>query len=458
MSQFDGKGELSRRELLKQGAFIVPIGGLSLGGVAAWPEQNTVTNPVTKSADDNLLPCLAKLGLDLDELRSSMRLACTWITDIAQMKDDQLSIETNSFHLGYKHWKGAIRGEYDAARRQWGFFAPIWHTGQAIKALVLAHRVLKEPALLSSAELGSQFIGAARIVDPNSKDRGLILGSEGRVSGVNTSCILEGLDGLIVLSKETGETKYWEWIDDAVAWIAKNSYMNHGMFRNTYSIELSKWIPPLWLERAPYKPGRPLLDDAIFLKVFHHTGIAEYRRIFYDTADRLLQEESPSGNWINFSPCNPLTGFIHPRQAFWWGYPLLDAYKDSGNAKYLDCAKRSGEWYLGAMRHDGGIFRGTYRDFKTDSFGHETSGICCAVILWHELWKVTHEDRWLAAICTALKYCMRLQFTRPSDPNLRGAILSTVDYPDGTDRLPYHLRDLDAIFFVQAVAALLSES
>jgi hypothetical protein len=448
----------NRRDFLRRGALLAPIGALGFGGWIAKTHQNIARYASSGRGKAELLPRLAALGVNLDDLRSSMRLACTWITDVAQMKSDELTTEKNSHDLPYKHWKGAIRGEYSAALRQWGFFAPVWHTGQAIKALVFASQILRDPSLLKSAELGAQFIGEARIIDPKNKNQGLIWGAEGVVHGVNTSCVLECLDGLMVLAKATGETKYWKWVEEAVAWVARNAYMGQGMFRDDYSVKRSRWVNPPGDNWFPYMHGRPLIDDGIFLKAFQHTGNQEYRRIFYETADRLLRDESPPGNWINFPPCNPLTGLIHPRQAYWWGYPQLAAYQDSGKAKYLDCAIRAGEWYIGAMRHDGGLFRGTYRDFTTNSFGQETSGIECAVILWHELWKVTHEDRWSVAMSKALKYCMRLQFTKPSDPNLRGSILSTVEYPNGTDRLPYHLRDLGTIFFVQAVAGMLGDT
>ena len=56
---------------------------------------------------------------------------------------------------------------------------------------------------------------------------------------------------------------------------------------------------------------------------------------------------------------------------------------------------------------------------------------------------------------TALKHCLRMQFTNPTDPNLRGAVLEKVLPPDGTDRLPYRVRDLGTIFFCQAAALAL---
>ena len=44
----------------------------------------------------------------------------------------------------HKHWKGALRDDYRTADRKWDFSAPMWHTGQAIKALVLASRALED--------------------------------------------------------------------------------------------------------------------------------------------------------------------------------------------------------------------------------------------------------------------------------------------------------------------------
>ena len=48
-----------------------------------------------------------------------------------------------------------------------------------------------------------------------------------------------------------------------------------------------------------------------------------------------------------------------------------------------------------------------------------------------------------------------MQFLNPADPNLRGAILEKVLYPDGTDSSPYYIRDLGAMFFIQAASEYL---
>ena len=54
-----------------------------------------------------------------------------------------------------------------------------------------------------------------------------------------------------------------------------------------------------------------------------------------------------------------------------------------------------------------------------------------------------------------LDYCMKMQFTNPADPNLKGAILEKILPPDGTDRSPYYIRDLGTIFFIQAASLYL---
>jgi hypothetical protein len=387
-----------------------------------------------------------------EKLRDSLRLACRWVTDVAQMRSDTLGEERNSRKLMHRHWKGALRGEYSAARRQWSFFCPIWHTGQAIKALVWAGQALHEESLIAAAKFSAGFIGAERVSSQDDPDYGLIFGFEDKGGEVNTSAVLECLDGLFVLSDATREGRYAEWALAAVAWVARKAWLGDGLFRDAYDVQSRQFMPPPW---GGDKPGRPLMENAIFLKAWRRTQNPRYRTIFYTVADRLLKDEEPAGNWINYPPCNPRNGNIHPRQAFWWGYPMLDAYRDSRDRKYLACAARAGEWYLNAMRADGGLFRGTFRDFRTDSFGHATSGIACAALLWHELWKETGESRWLAAIQKALNHCMKMQFREVQDPNLAGAILEKVQPPDGTDRSPYHLRDLGTIFYIQAASSVL---
>jgi hypothetical protein len=367
------------------------------------------------------------------------------------MQTDALSTEQNSHKLEHQHWRGALRGEYRASTRQWDFFCPVWHTGQAIKSLVWGAQAFNRPDWLDAARLGAEFLGSARVADPSSPNDGLILGYEDFGDKSSTSAVLEALDGLWVLADASPGTPYAQWANAAAAWEAGNSYIGNGLFRDQYDVKTGAFMPPSAKARMP---GRPLNDDAAFLKAALRGGMPKLRTIFYEVAERLLRDEDPPGNWINYGPCNAATGMIHPRQAYWWGLPMIDAFRDSRDPRYLACARRAGEWYQSAMRLDGGLFRGTRRDFKTDSFSHATSGVACAVLLWQELWKETREDTWLASIRTGLNFCQTMQLRQVSDANLKGALIEGVEAPDGTDASPYSVRDLAAIFFVQAAARL----
>ncbi|MCM8757181.1 MAG: hypothetical protein NC823_01720, partial [Candidatus Omnitrophica bacterium] len=164
----------------------------------------------------------------------------------------------------------------------------------------------------------------------------------------------------------------------------------------------------------------------------------------------------PPGNWISYPPANRQRGTIHPRHAYWWGRPFLAAYRHTREKKYLECGWRAAEWYQKAMRPDGGLFRNTYLDFSTDSFGQATSGIACAVILWLEADNLLAQPHFSQEIAKATSYLLGMQFLTPGDKDLTGCILEKVLPPDGTDRSRYHIRDLGTIFFVQAMAKLLN--
>jgi len=448
----DASPQSTRRRFLKMAALGGSLPAVTRG--RGEPQSgHTSKSPIAANGCFTATPPALTSQLDRAALRRAVAAACDWITGVAQMRTDTLSGEHNSHHLEHRHWRGALRGEYRASTRQWDFFCPVWHTGQAIKALVWASRALDRPDLLDAARLSAEFIGAERVADRSNPHYGLIFGFEDFGDKASTSAVLESVDGLWLLADATGDNRYAEWANAAAEWEARNSYLGDGLFRDQFDVMTWRHAPPT----PGGRPGRPLNDDAIFLKASSRGGNPELRSIFYEVAGRLLRDEDPPGNWINYGPCNAATGMIHPRQAFWWGRPMIDAFRDSHDPRYLACARRAGEWYQNAMRLDGGLFRGTRRDFKTDSFSHATSGIACAALLWEELWKETHEDIWIESIRTALSFCMMMQFRDVRDPNLQGAVMESVEAPDGSDASPYYLRDLSAIFFVQAASRLLTE-
>jgi len=380
------------------------------------------------------------------ELRESLVSACKWLTDVAQIKDNQ-PVGKRGREMILNLWDGAIKGEYSAATKEWDIFGPIWHTGQAVKALVMASSSLNNAALLDAAKYSADFIIANRAAE--GEDAGVIWAFEDFPDLVCTSGILETLDGLFVLSEATGETEYSDAANAAVSWVVNKTYCSEKkLFRDGYRYSEHRFIDGKLA-------SRPLIDDAVFLKSWKLTGKEVFKKVAIESAKMLLKNEGPAGNWIKYGPCCAKDQKIHPRHAYWWGMPMLEVYKATGDEKFLQCFFRSIDWYKQALRKDGGFIRGTYTDFNTDSFGHATSGTACAVISFLKYYEHTGDEKIIEYIERGLDYCMRMQFSNPEDPNLKGAILEKVLYPDGTDRNPYHIRDLGTIFFIQAASLYL---
>lgn len=388
---------------------------------------------------------IGELEFSTELLTERMALAASWISNIAMVKsEDDCAVRRHK----HDRWVGAVKGEYSAAKKEWSFFCPVWHTGQAVKSLAEAYKATGEIKFLNAAKSGAAFITANQITNKADPDYGLIMAYEDKNDQVNTSALLECLDGLAVLDAK----HYSENILSAAEWSAQKAWIKgKGLVMDLYDPRTRTFI------EKPYggHEGRPLLEDGIFLKAFKMSDKRIFRDAFFEIADRLLQDEYPEGNWVNYTPCNKKTGSIHPRHAYWWGYPMFMAYEESGDRKYLDCALRSCRWYAKAQRVDGGLIRGTYLDFSTDSFGHATSGIASAIAMFCKAIRITKSDEFYQPLAKALSFCMKMQFTNPSDENLRGAILEKVLPPDGTDNSPYYIRDLGTIFFILGVCEIL---
>ena len=382
-------------------------------------------------------------------LKHHLEEAVHWLTGPACSRDDT-PVGTRGAKMPLRTWKGAIRGEYRAATRTWDSFCPVWHTGQAVKALVLAAEALGQKELLDDAAFCADFSLGTQL--SSGPDRGLITAYEDDPRLVNTSAILETLDGLLMLSEASGNPRFRESALAALSFVRDRLWdPERKRFHDLYDPAERRIVHGVRCAQ-----GRPLLDDAVFCKGWHLTGDESLLRVALDTAETLLETESPPGNWIAFIPCSRDRDSIHPRHAYWWGNPMFDLYEITSDRRYLECFKRSVEWYRRALRRDGGFLRGTGSDFRTDSFEHATSGSACAALMFLRSLHTEKDPRLEQALELALSYCCRMQFTHPSDPNLRGAILEKVLYPDGSDASPYHIRDLGTIFFIQAASRRLT--
>lgn len=401
--------------------------------------------------------------MDKSELLKSINLACSWLGNVAQIKTDHLTVAKNRKGFQYDTWKGAIRGEYSAGRKEWDFFCPVWHTGQAVKAMVDAYKITKDEKHLQSAKLGAEFITNNQIFEKGHTDFGLILAYEDFADKVNTSAILECMDGLMHLAELEQNDSLWGKIVAAGEFVMDKMFMpEHGLFRDSYDPQKHEVELPNPFRTKNNIGGRPLIDDAIFVKLYEKTGDAKYLDLHVKVSERLIADQRPAGNWVDYAPCNADKMCFHPRHTYWWGKPLLDTYHKTNRKEFLETAIASGEFTLQALRADGGWIRGLFlvRDnplyFNTSCFDHVTSGSACASIFFMELYDETKDKKWLEAAEKAIGYCMRMQVKKAEDPNMQGVIIEKVVSPDGTDKNPYHIRDLGTIFFITAATKYFS--
>ncbi|MBR2373333.1 MAG: hypothetical protein IKA87_03785 [Lentisphaeria bacterium] len=381
-------------------------------------------------------------------LEESLLLALEWLSGPGMVKDNTPVGELGRA-FGYSFWNGAIRGEYLSREKKWESFCPIWHTGQAVKAFVMAAEALEEKKYLEYAVSGAEFILAQQ--ESSGADAGLIKAYEVEAGSVNTSAILEALDGLFMLSDAVGNKRYEDAAVRALEWVTTHAWQEDlGKFLDIYSPEKRQFLMD-----NPGSQTRPLLDDAVFLKGWRRSGNEKFRNIALAVAENLLKEENPAGNWIKYIPCNEKNGNIHPRHAYWWGLPMLELFHETGDERFFAVFKRAVDWYRQAIRRDGGLFRDTYTDFSTPSFGHAASGSACAAVMFETYYHETGDDSVLKLIEKTEDFCMMMQLTAPGDTSLKGAILEKVCYPDGSDNIPFLMRDLGSIFFIQAAAKTL---
>ncbi len=385
-------------------------------------------------------------------LRKPLTAALRFLTESAIIRDNTPPGE-HSKKFGYTNWNGAIRGEYALSRGQWDTFCPIWHTGQAIKALCLASKALNESKWLEYAAECAAFLLANQL--QQGEDAGLLLAFEDDPQMVNTSAILESLDGLFMLSDMLNDPRCECAALSAAKWVARKAWLpSEGKFQDTYDIKCRKFKVLADLPNA----SRPLLDDCIFYRCYQRTGDTAYRDIAIATAETLLRDEGPDGNWIKYHPCVKTTGSIHPRHAFWWGKPMAELFRNTGDERYREIFFRSVKWYENALRQDGGLFRGTYPDFNTDSFGHAASGSACAAMCFMERANYGDSDHFMKLAVKCIDFCTKMQLTTPADPALTGVIIEKVMPPDGSGCNPYYIRDLGTIFYIQAVATYILQT
>ena len=378
--------------------------------------------------------------------------AAVWLRDTAQVHGPGQPFENPA---GYPHadFTGAMRTEYDTKTRVWSTNGPVFHSGQAIRALLVARRRLADPSYLAAAVAAGEFLLRERIQQPDHGQRGLLMSLEQNDDEINVQVTVEALSGLLDLHAETGDGRYLAAVRQSLDILIRDAYLpGERLMLDHFSLSRREFFH----DRENAVAGRAVLDDAVLLRLSVATGDERYRDVFLAMADRLLDEEGPPGTWLRFPPWEERVGRIHNRKSWWWGWPLLSAHDATGERRYLEGAIRAGDWYRSGQNLDGGIYYTPTPDGRHNSFGLCTSVVAVAVLLWTDLLRRTGDDGYLPAIERGVGFLLAAQFDQQvADPDVRGALFESPRPPDGSLAPGFRVRDIAAIFAVRALDAVL---
>ena len=115
-----------------------------------------------------------------EQCETALRQSAEWLIAQAQIPAGGRAAAPFDDPLGYPHgdYAGAIRTEYDTKTRRWAMNGPTWHAGQAIRALLVAERRLREPRYRTAALAAAEFMLRERLPDPP-EVAGMLLTYEG---------------------------------------------------------------------------------------------------------------------------------------------------------------------------------------------------------------------------------------------------------------------------------------
>jgi hypothetical protein len=210
-----------------------------VGAAAATPAPTLPVPPTPKAA-----PKVARVTRD--DLVAAVTRGAAWLTDVAQVATRTVPPEENDKGYGHTDWRGATRTEYSARNRQWRFMGPAWHSGQAAKALVMAHQLTGEARWLEAALRAARFVRKLQETGPG-EDAGLIAAEEDTAGIVNVSAIHEAIDVFFMLDPLVPGEGWTAAALQALDWLARRSFKpGEGLFRDAYSLRERRWIMPAW--------------------------------------------------------------------------------------------------------------------------------------------------------------------------------------------------------------------
>lgn len=333
--------------------------------------------------------------------------------------------------------EGKSRCDYNVTEGKWYEYEVPWHTGQAVNSLLAAYKATNNKSYLDAAKRGGNFWISMEIKD-NPKLKGMVDARHGDVLGdefIVFATVSDGTPGIYELSRVTKDPKYAKVATNAADWMLKNMYYpEKGVCYDNIQVstgEVLKEYSPFWKQKEQkdqelFDVSRPNTEGSLFKDAFEFSGDKKFKDAFILLCNSLLEKQGEEGVWMRFMPNSEANKTFHPRFSLWYAESLIEAFKVTGDRKYLEGAAKTARTFAKAQQKDGTIFYDNYTDGQRPDKGSATgSAVALAGIVWIELAKegfkefdnnIEKSATWLLKNRYAVDH---------PDPNLRGAVVET---------------------------------
>lgn len=327
---------------------------------------------------------------------------------------------------------GKSKCDYNLIEGKWYEYEPPWHTGQVINALVESYKITKNKKYLDEAIRAGNWWVSLLITD-HPKLKGMLNAIHGDGNdNIVFATVSDGTPSLFNLYKTTGNKKYAEVATSAGKWMLENMYVpEHGVFYDAVDPktgEVLKENSPFWPDKKDqtlYDVSRPNNEGSLFKDMYQFTGNEEYRKVFVDLCESLVNKQDEFGLWMDFTPNHKSEGTFHPRFNLWYAESLIEGFDLTGDRRYLEAAAKTLRTYLKAMRKDGTFFYVNYIDGRYNENSVTGSATAFCGILAIRLVKNGY-DEFKDSIELSAKWILNNRFSADHpDPNLRGSVIDT---------------------------------
>lgn len=328
---------------------------------------------------------------------------------------------------------GKSKCDYNIVQGKWYPYEEAWHTGQIINGLVDAYKVTKNEEYLESAKKAGNWWTSLLIEDHPTME-GMLWAVHGDHAGevLVFSTITDGTPGLFNLYKTTGIKKYAEVPTKAGQWMLERMYLEkEGMFYDSVDPKTGEVITeesPFWPDKEKIDitdVARPNNEGSLYKDMYEYTGNEEYKEVFINLCNSLVEKQDEYGLWMDFTPNHPEEGTFHPRMNLWYAESLIEGYELTSNEEYLRAAKNTLAFYVKFQGGDGSFHYENYIDGRTDKGSITGSAVAFIGILGIRLIEHGVGDEFKENVERSYQWVIKNRYAMDHpDPNLRGSLIN----------------------------------